>query len=1251
MFKINGMKKIILFAAVYMMFFITQSKAEDVWDGSVAESYAGGSGTEDDPYQISNGAELAKLAQDVNNGIFFENIFFKLTADITLNKWVIDENGELTKDSANLNVWIPVGDNVIQGGNQTFNGLFDGNGHEINGIYVNSEEKEYAGLFGKAGGVIKNLGITDSYIYGSKYCGGICGYFQGTISGCYNEGIIKSLNYAGGIVGYVEQSNIIDCYNTGNVTSNNKTQQYASIAGGIVGALNNYQPVGRAESCFNKGHIVSSGEAGGIAGYAAGQINKCYNEGNIEGGTSVGGLCGFYGGPGMNIISSCYNTGTISREYMQDEVPPFVEFGSGGIVGVLTNASYLSVLSCYNKGYVYGSFNTGGVVGKSRTPSNISYCYNIALVEGDSCIGGVVGCNELGTINQCYNIGQLNGRIHTGGVVGSWFSGDMTFCYYLKDENNELHGVNNEDVKGLIEGFTEDDFKNGKVAWLLNQKSSIEGTSKWFQNIDGNEAGAAADAYPVLDPTHGMVYATGECYNHITGYSNTYTADIPAHSGENGICEHCGIVIPVEPAKVDGFYQIGSIGELYWFAGLANGTLGGVGDRSSNASAVLTDNITVNEQVLDGNGQLTGNSASLLPWEPIGSKYKRFSGSLDGQGHIIRGIYCNAPEEDYQGLFGNLYGGDISNLGMEDCYIAGASYTGSLAGLTNDTEILNCYSTGTVNGRSAVGGLTGDSFYNNAYMRNCYFGGNVKGQTAEETGNITGRCEEVAYILNCYYVRKPENTIGGINGDTDITGNVEGRSEEEFASGEIAWLLNNKETENAVWHQNINTSGLANDIMPILDTSHQMVYPVYNCPIDVVGYSNTAQAVIPDHKAEDGLCIYCGEIIYTEPELIDDYYQISNAGELYWFAALVNGTLENVEKNNAANAVLVNDITINRLEFVESEAGVSVTNSRFSWSPIKNFIGTFDGNGHYIKGLYINTNSDYQGLFGSVNTAGGILKNIFLSESYIKGERRVGGIVGCVGSSKASVTNCHCDSYVIGTDYVGGIVGESSCRIEKCSNHGCVSGELMVGGIAGYCRDSILICYNGGKITGTDKVGGIVGEGGMAVNNCYNTSSINGETYVGGIVGFLRMADGVFNCHNVGEITGERNIGYIVGLTMGRPVVSNCYYINDGDAVGDSKAEGRSSDEFADGTVYALLNCEGNKGIWYQEIGKDLYPVLDFFVATGVQDAPQINEEATVDVYDMKGLLIRKHVDKEKALSGLPAGIYIVNNKKVVVEL
>ena len=87
----------------------------------------------------------------------------------------------------------------------------------------------------------------------------------------------------------------------------------------------------------------------------------------------------------------------------------------------------------------------------------------------------------------------------------------------------------------------------------------------------------------------------------------------------------------------------------------------------------------------------------------------------------------------------------------------------------------------------------------------------------------------------------------------------------------------------------------------------------------------------------------------------DEVYEIGNAGQLYWFAALVNGELEGVSQNTSANAVLTADITVNN-DVLYSDGTLNENYSNFiTWTPIgyfESYTGTFDGQGHTISGLY-----------------------------------------------------------------------------------------------------------------------------------------------------------------------------------------------------------------------------------------------------------------------------------------------------------
>ena len=205
----------------------------DVWDGKPAEKFADGAGTVDDPYKISNGAELAYLAQKVNEGESYSGGYFTLTSDIQLNE--LDENGmpKAADGQDKAFPWTPIGKFVKSSNKQPFSGIFDGDGHTISGLYINltgsyksnSKGKVYQGLFGYVeGGTVQNLIVTGSvavkntYTITISYIGGIVGYTDGTVQNCGFYGTISAKKVKssteldcsdnnGGVVGYGEATN------------------------------------------------------------------------------------------------------------------------------------------------------------------------------------------------------------------------------------------------------------------------------------------------------------------------------------------------------------------------------------------------------------------------------------------------------------------------------------------------------------------------------------------------------------------------------------------------------------------------------------------------------------------------------------------------------------------------------------------------------------------------------------------------------------------------------------------------------------------------------------------------------------------------------------------------------------------------------------------------------------------------------------------------------------------------------------
>jgi hypothetical protein len=246
------------------------------WDGTHT-AWTTGDGTESNPYLISNANELAHLAYTVNNGIGAG------TGNIVgINKhWKLVANIDLEGD--NDFMWTPIGYYNSDADWYAFGGHFDGNGYAISNLYVWLNNLQRAGLFGyTSGGSIKGTGIANGNITNNNnntnvYAGGIVGYADNTtIDNCYNGSSISTIAYSlnshsGGIAGYAT-SNISNCYNRGSVSAYSSYDSYS----------------------------------GGIAGYATSNISNCYNTGSILANTSyLGGIAG-YGDNNINVTNSYY---------------------------------------------------------------------------------------------------------------------------------------------------------------------------------------------------------------------------------------------------------------------------------------------------------------------------------------------------------------------------------------------------------------------------------------------------------------------------------------------------------------------------------------------------------------------------------------------------------------------------------------------------------------------------------------------------------------------------------------------------------------------------------------------------------------------------------------------------------------------------------------------------------------------------------------------------------------------------------
>jgi hypothetical protein len=210
--------------------------------------------------------------------------------------------------------------------------------------------------------------------------------------------------------------------------------------------------------------------------------------------------------------------------------------------------------------------------------------------------------------------------------------------------------------------------------------------------------------------------------------------------------------------------------------------------------------------------------------------------------------------------------------------------------------------------------------------------------------------------------------------------------------------------------------------------------------------------------------------------------------------------------------------------------GTDVDLSGVAWTPVgdgtNRFTGTFDGGGHTISNLTINTpGTDFQGFFGYLDT-GGIVTNVGLEDIDVTGNDYTGGLVGY---SNGTVENCYATGTVSGSDYAGGLAGWNNSTIENSHATGGVSGSSDVGGLVGRSIGTVLSSYATGTVSGSNYYsGGLVGYNNSTVENSYAAGTVSGNDYVGGLVGYNNYGT-VENSYAIGDVTGNDFVGGLVG--------------------------------------------------------------------------------------------------------------------------
>ena len=393
-----------------------------------------------------------------------------------------------------------------------------------------------------------------------------------------------------------------------------------------------------------------------------------------------------------------------------------------------------------NGGSIWGNYSAGGLVGKNGGTINNSYAsldvssysgsgglvaknngiitnsHASGAVMGDAQIGGLVG-NNSGSINNSYATGSVEGKTYIGGLVGinsgtvdtSFAAGRLT----------------------IIPG-------GDSVGGLIGTTSSTNKVKNSFWSIDGTGQTTSSAG-------SGLTGAQMRTASSFTGFNFTTT---PGATGNNWVL-----------VNVDGGLNNagGAAGATYpmlaseYATTLHNAHQLQLMAMAPGAAYVLGANIDASSTA--GGKGVWGDTGFI----PVGTRDNAFTGSLDGQGHTISGLYINLPDTRNVGLIGYTEAGSvIRHVGMLGGSISGEDYVGGLVG-SNAGLVSDSYATGTISGDDKVGGLVGS---NTGLVSNSYATGTISGDG--RIGGLIG--------LNDQGAVKDSRASGNVSGSGRVGG-------------------------------------------------------------------------------------------------------------------------------------------------------------------------------------------------------------------------------------------------------------------------------------------------------------------------------------------------------------------------------------------------------------------------------------------------------------------------------------------------
>lgn len=602
--------------------------------------------------------------------------------------------------------FLPVGDNG------TFTGNFDGRGHSITGLTINTTNSN-VGLFAQDAGNISNLALVGGSVTTTGYTTGALVGRQagGTISNVSSSTPVSGAGNIGGLVG-IADGTIVNARASGAVNGT------ADNVGGLVGILGYYNTAVSISNSSATGDVTNSStrasDVGGLVGSATGSIDGSFATGKVTGAAgvdSVGGLVGY----ACSQVNGCAGTSaTITNSYATGDVSS----GNGNVGGLIGQAYNVTISGSYARGTVSDTGANqyfGGLVGGTRGTNVFTNVYATGDVAGTNNAGGLVGNASGTTISQAYATGNVSatqngGNSGFGGLVGSLASDSSITQSYATGSvthafESNAYGVSVGGLVGAANGSVTFSHATGAVSGTNDNVGGLIGT-------DDNQSGIA-------DTNN---YATGDVTGNTTPDAYFSGANIGGLIGAIGSNE-----------TITASYATGNVSAVSHTGGQnAGGLIGHVGNVVlSLTKSFASGNVTVTGAVstIDGYGN-QHNAVSNKVGGLIGA-LDAYAATVD-QTYATGAVTSDGQQSESGGLIGNYYDHSNGQSIVKNSYASGAvsalgqyatnpvndqagdaggggykQNTGGLIGRIGWGAVANSYAVGNVTGGDDIGGLIG----------------------------------------------------------------------------------------------------------------------------------------------------------------------------------------------------------------------------------------------------------------------------------------------------------------------------------------------------------------------------------------------------------------------------------------------------------------------------------------------------------------------------------------------------------------